>query len=91
MTNEKDIRDTAALVAPKAVVKVESNPFPNKSHYESGFIFNFPISHYELRTEEKIKQDLIDGGDDQVDKDMEIIREALAFHKTSFGAKIEKE
>lgn len=88
-----DVKDTAPLVAPKAApVKAEPNPFPRKRYYEDGFVFNFPISHYENRTEAKIKQDLLDGGNSeaQTDKDMDLIREALAFHKTTFGAKIEK-
>lgn len=91
MGNETtDAKTTGPLVVPKAAA-AKADPFPHKSHYEGGFIFNFPISHYELRTEEKIRQDILNGGNSeaQTDKDMDIIREALEFHKTAFGAKIE--
>lgn len=72
--------------------KKAADLFPRKRHYEDGHVFNFPVSHYELRTEEAIKQSILDGGnsEDQTAKDMDLIREALKFHNTDFGAKIEE-
>lgn len=81
--NEIDAKAPQTVKA-KAAIPVEQ--FPNKRKYSDGYVFNFPISHYESRAEAKIKQDLLDGGNsvEQTELDMNLIREALAFHQTGF-------
>ena len=82
-----DVGLNAAPVPGEAI-----DPFPNKIKYEDGSVFNMPISHYENRTEAKIKQDLIDAKNEPevIEPHMDLIREALTFYGTKFADESKK-
>jgi len=82
-----DVEPNAATVPGEAI-----DPFPNKIKYEDGSVLNMPISHYENRTEAKIKQDLIDAKNEPevIEPHMDLIREALTFYGTKFADESKK-
>jgi len=84
----KAVEEAGKTTAP---VTKPLDEFPNRAKYEDGYVFNFPMSHYAARTEEEIRQSLVDAPteEEHIEPHMKLISEALVFHKMGFRKKEE--